>query len=296
MIHSWSIGDARVTSVVEYVGPTHVPEATFPAWSEAAMVSSAAGLPPGAWYQHIRRFTIAIQIWIVRRGNDVVLIDSGVGNLKPRPAARMNMLNTLVPQWLAAAGAAPAAVTHVLMTHLHSDHVGWNTTLDGGRWVPTFPNARYLLPRGDFDYFRALDADGKAADASFADSVAPIVAAGRADFIDVRSDLPAGLVPAEAFGHTPGMMNYWLRAGGEAGVFSADVFHHPVQILNPGWNTAFCILPEAAIATRAKLLAEAATSGALVMPCHFPAPHAGFVRRAGDGYRFEPATPGNPGP
>ena len=296
MIHSWSIGDARVTSVVEYVGPTHVPEATFPLFSEAAFARCRDALPPGAWYPAIRRFAIAIQLWVVRAGSDIVIVDSGVGNRKPRPAARMNMLNTLVPEWLAAAGAAPQAVTHVLMTHLHSDHVGWNTTLKDGRWEPTFPNARYLIPRSDYAYFKALSDSGEASDTSFADSVAPIVAAGLADFIDARSELPAGLRPVEAFGHTPGMMNYWLGSKGESGVFCADVFHHPVQIFNPSWNTAFCILPDAAQATRAAVLAEAAATGALIMPCHFPAPHAGTVRRAADGFRFEPASPGDPDP
>jgi glyoxylase-like metal-dependent hydrolase (beta-lactamase superfamily II) len=294
VIHSWSIGDVRVTSLVEYMGPTHVPEATFPEFDAAVFAKRAGLLPPGAWHETVRRFTIAIQIWIIHAGNEVILVDSGVGNHKTRPAARMHMLNTLVPQWLAAAGAAPDQVTHVLMTHFHSDHVGWNTTLSDGRWVPTFPRARYLFPRGDFDYFKALGDSGKSSDTSFKDSVAPVVEAGLAEFIDAKASLPAGLRPVEAFGHTPGMMNYWLRSKGETGVFSADVFHHPVQILNPGWNTAFCILPDAAKATRARLLGEAAAANALVMPCHFPTPHTGYVRRAGDGFAFEPAPVGAP--
>jgi glyoxylase-like metal-dependent hydrolase (beta-lactamase superfamily II) len=295
MIHSWSIGDVRVTSVVEYVGPTHVPEATFPDFDAATFAAQKPLLPPGHWHESVGRFTIAIQLWVVHAGNDVVLVDAGVGNRKERPPARMHMLNTLLPQWLAAAGAAPAQVTHVLTTHLHSDHIGWNTTLTDGRWEPTFPKARYLVPRQDFDYFRELAAAGKAGDGSFADSMQPVVDAGLVDFIDRTSDLPAGLEPREAFGHTPGMMNYWLRSKGETGVFSADVFHHPVQILNPSWNTAFCIIPDAARATRAAFLAEAAQTGALIMPCHFPAPHTGYARKAGDGYRFEPAQPGFPG-
>lgn len=295
MIHSWSIGDVRVTSLVEYVGPTHAPETTFPAFDEAVFRSQADLLPPGAWHGNIHRLTIAIQIWIVQSGNDVVLVDAGVGNGKPRPAARMNKLNTLVPHWLAAAGAAPDQVTHVLMTHLHSDHIGWNTVLDGERWVPTFPRARYLVPEADHGYFRDLSLSGKAADISYADSLAPVLDAGLVDFIDARSELPAGLRPAEAFGHTPGMMNYWVRSKGQSGVFCGDVCHHPIQVFNPGWNTAFCIIPDAAKATRAAVLAEAAATGALLMPCHFPAPHTGYVRRCGDGFLFEPAPAGAPG-
>jgi glyoxylase-like metal-dependent hydrolase (beta-lactamase superfamily II) len=293
MIHSWRIGNATVTSLVEYVAPTHAPEATFPAFDQATFDRREAELPPGMWYPQVRRFVIAIQIWILKRGGETVLIDSGVGNRKVRPVARMHLLNTLTPQWLAAAGAAPEDVTHVLMTHLHTDHIGWNTTLDGDRWAPTFPKARYLIPKNDFDYFKDLHERGKSSDASFDDSLAPVIDAGLADFIDAGSELPGGLEPVEAFGHTPGQMNYWLRCQGEAGVFSADVVHHPVQILNPTWNTAFCILSDAAVAIRAGLLADAATTGALVMPCHFPAPYAGYVRKAGDAYRFEPAQPGS---
>jgi glyoxylase-like metal-dependent hydrolase (beta-lactamase superfamily II) len=286
----------RVTGVVEYVGPTHAPEATFPACDDGILTHQAELLPPGSWFPAIRRFAIAVQIWIVRRGSEVVVVDTGVGNHKVRPAARMNLLNTLLPHWLAAAGAAPQAVTHVLTTHFHSDHIGWNTTRDSGQWVPTFPNARYLFPKSDFAYFKGLRDDGKASDTSIDDSVMPVIDAGLADFIDERSELPAGLRPTTAFGHTPGMMNYWLESRGERGVFSADVFHHPVQILNPSWNTAFCILPDAAKATRARVLSEAAATDAMVMPCHFPSPHAGYVRKSADGYSFEPATPGYPGP
>jgi glyoxylase-like metal-dependent hydrolase (beta-lactamase superfamily II) len=294
MIRTWKIGDATVTSLVEYVGPTHVPEATFPAYDDATFQKRSGELPPGMWYPAIRRFAIAIQIWILKRGNEVVVVDTGVGNRKVRPAARMHMLNTLVPQWLEAAGASPEAVTHVLMTHLHSDHIGWNTTLEAGRWVPTFPKARYLVPKTDYEYFKDLADSGKAGDTSFADSLAPIFDAGLATFVDKSSSLPCDLEPIEAFGHTPGQMNYWLRSGGDTGVFSADVFHHPVQILSPTWNTAFCVLPEQAIETRAKVLADAAASSGLVMSCHFPAPHAGYVRAAGDAYKFEPAHLGSP--
>ena len=107
VIHSWRIGDATVTSLVEYVGPTHAPEATFPDFDQATFDRREAELPPGMWYAEIRRFAIAIQIWILKRGGETILIDSGVGNRKVRPVARMHLLNTLAPQWLAAAGAAP---------------------------------------------------------------------------------------------------------------------------------------------------------------------------------------------
>jgi len=289
MIRSFNIGAVRVTSVVEYFGPTHVPEATYPEYDASRM--QAAALPPLHWYPEINRLVIAIQIWLVFTGDRIIIVDTGVGNHKPRPPARMNMLNTLVPQWFAAAGVTRENVTDVVMTHLHSDHIGWNTVLEDGRWVPMFPNARYHVPQTDFAYFKALHESGKAGEPSFADSLIPVLEAGLVDFIPDGGEIAGVLRTEKAFGHTPGQLNYWIDQPHATGVFSADIFHHPVQILNPGWNTAFCILPDEAKRTRATFLAKAAETGALIMPCHFPPPHCGFVRRQGDGFAYEPVSP-----
>jgi glyoxylase-like metal-dependent hydrolase (beta-lactamase superfamily II) len=254
------------------------------------MDACAPELPEGHWYPEINRLVIAIRIWIVFAGSNVVLIDSGVGNGKPRPVARMNMLNTLVPHWMNAAGAGRDAVTHVVMTHLHTDHIGWNTVFEDGRWVPTFPNARYLVPKADFDYFKGLLDSGKAFDQSLGDSLLPVVEAGLVDFVDRQNEVAEFFRISPAAGHTPGQLNYWVESKGETGVFSADVFHHPVQIYHPSWNTAFCVLPDEARRTRISLLNEAAKRNALLMPCHFAPPHCGYIRRQGEGYAFAPAA------
>lgn len=290
MIHSWSIGDIEVTSLVEYCGPTHAPEATFPAFDPEKFERQVPLLPPGNWYPGVGRLTIAVRIWIVKAGSNVILIDAGAGNGKPRPSARINLLNTLTPQWMAAAGAAPERVTHVVMTHLHSDHIGWNTVRDGDRWVPTFPNARYLVPKDDFVFFKDRHDRGAAPDPSFGDSLLPVVEAGLVDLIDGQREVADLLEVSDARGHSPGMLNYWVRSGGETGVFTADVFHHPVQVFNPDWNTAFCMDADKARATRRAVVAAAADAEARIMPCHFAPPHCGFVRRQGDGYIFEPSV------
>lgn len=124
MIHTRTIGNVRITNLIEYFGPTHDPAATFPDFDPSVIERNRSWLTNAHWYDNIQRLVIAIQIWIVHSGDDVILIDAGVGNHKSRGAARMNMLNTLVPQWLAAAGAGFDRVTHVVMTHLHGDHVG----------------------------------------------------------------------------------------------------------------------------------------------------------------------------
>ena len=176
-------------------------------------------------------------------------------------------------------------------THLHVDHVGWNTVHEGGRWVPTFPNARYVMPRADFDFFRAAAATGfnPLVDGSFADSVMPVVEAGLVDFVGDTGEVADCLGIEPAPGHCPGMLTFRLRSAGREAIFSADVMHSPVQVLNPALNTAYCSDPGRARTTRAALLARAAIREALIMPAHFGAPYCGYVRRQGDGYLFDAA-------
>ena len=293
MIQSRQIGDARVTRVLEYFGPTHDPAFLFPDLPQAELDAEAAWLAPHHYVPHMNRLIVTIQLWVVHAGGNVIVIDTGVGNGKPRAAARMNMLNGQVPAWLEAAGARPDRVTHVVHTHLHSDHVGWNTVAVDGEWVPTFPNARYVVPKTDVEYYKAAIArkPDPIIDNAFVDSVFPVVEAGLVDFLPDAAREVAGCLEVEpAPGHSPGMLTYRLRSRGEEGIFSADVMHSPLQIAKPELNTSYCVEPEKARRSRASLLARAVEREALIMPMHFGAPHCGYVRRQGDGFRFEAAT------
>ena len=292
MMQTRRVGDATITRILEYAAPTHDPAFLFPELPQAELDRLAPTLAPHHYIPAMNRLIVTIQLWIVHAGSNVILIDTGVGNFKPRAAARMNMLNTLTLPWLEAAGAAPKAVTHVVQTHMHSDHVGWNTVLADGRWVPTFPNARYLMPRGDFDYYRdeAAQRVNPIIDQAFADSVMPVVDAGLVDFIGDHGEIAGCLNIEPAPGHSPGMLTYRLRSQGEEAIFSADVLHSPAQIARPELNTAYCINPDQARVTRAAFLARAADREALIMPMHFGAPHCGYVRRQAGGYVFEGAS------
>ncbi|MEI4472771.1 MBL fold metallo-hydrolase [Frigidibacter sp. MR17.24] len=293
MIQTRQIGRARVTRVVDYAAPTHDPAFLFPALSPERLAECAPLIAPHHYVPAMDRLIVTIQIWVVAIDDKVILIDTGVGNAKPRTPPRMRGLNNRVPEWLEAAGAAPDKVTHVLQTHMHADHTGWNTVLQDGAWVPTFRNARYLFPRRDYDHWaEALQTGGDIAmDTSWDDSVRPIVEAGLVDFLDDDAGEILGCLTVEPLpGHSPGMLGYRLRADGDEGLFCADVFHSPLQILNPDLNTAYCVLPEVARATRRRVLEEAAENGTLLMPMHFGPPCCGYIRRAGDGYRFEGAA------
>lgn len=292
MIQSRQIGRARVTRVLEYAAPTHDPAFLFPDLDPAELARVSDAIAPEHYVAAMNRLIVTIQIWVVQIDDKVILIDTGVGNGKPRKAARMAYLNNRVPEWLAAIGAGFDQVTHVVLTHLHSDHTGWNTVFEDGRWRPSFPNARYLLPRTDYDHWMAALAAGPdmTMDASWQDSVEPVLDAGLADFVEDDAGMILGCLGVEPVpGHTPGMLSYRLSSQGEEGLFCADVFHSPLQILKPDLNTAYCVLPEVARVTRARVLADAAERGTLLLPMHFGAPHCGYVRKSEDGYRFEGA-------
>ena len=296
MIHHHSIGDARVTGVIEYSGPTHDPAFLYPAVDkaerDAVLKVNAGWLAPNHYAPNIDRLIVTIQLWVVQAGGNTIVIDTGVGNRKPRAAERMDRLNTLVMPWLESIGAGPNQVTHVVMTHMHTDHVGWNTVEKDGRWVPTFPKARYLFPKDEFDYWKGLydKGDKDVNQGSFADSVLPVVDAGLADFMDGKAEVAGCLAPEPVPGHAPGMLSFRLRSRNEEGLFCADILHNAIQIVRPDWNDRYCLWPDKALESRASGLKRACERGALLMPMHLGAPYCGYVRRQGDGYAFEPAA------
>jgi len=291
MNYSRRVGDATITNVIEYIGPTHAHEYLFPDMNEGDLERHLDWMAPHHYVPSMRRFVIAMQLWVVHWRDKVIVIDTGVGNAKPRRPVRMNMLSTLTPLWLEAAGATADKVTHVVTTHLHPDHVGWNTTWTDGRWVPTFPNARYLTPKTDFDLNHELYAAGDRGLllGAFEDSVLPIREAGLMDLIG-DGDQIAGCLEVEAMpGHTAGSLHFRLRSGGEEAVFCGDIMHSPLQVAVPGLNSYADMLPELAPATRMRFLERAAERHALVMPVHFGYPHCGYIHGDGQqGYRFEP--------
>jgi glyoxylase-like metal-dependent hydrolase (beta-lactamase superfamily II) len=293
MIHTRRIGKARITSVLEYAAPTHDPAFLFPDLPQTELTAMAHTLAPHHYIPAMNRLIVSIRLWLVQIEDKTILIDTGVGNDKARAAARMNRLNTRIPEWLEAAGAGFDTVTHVLLTHLHMDHTGWNTVPDGnGGWRPAFPNAQYIAPARDFAHYEKKLAQGPdpIMDDSWNDSILPIWDAGLLDLLPADAPDAAGLFrPDPVPGHTPGMTGYHLDTGDGAIFFCGDVFHSPAQILKPDLNTAYCALPDQARATRARVLNEAAATGALICPMHFGAPHCGYIRRAGDGFAFEGA-------
>lgn len=286
------IGEVEISRVEEVGGPSFRPTDLFPDWHESFIEKHRSWLVPRGYHERTGRFMMGIQSWVVRTPTKVILVDTGIGNGKERPhRPSWNMLDLPWLERLKEAGFTPDAIDIVLCTHLHVDHVGWNTTREGGRpdgkWVPTFPNARYLFPKGDYDYWLAENAKAPAGDGCFDDSVAPIVEAGRAELVPDTYEIEPGVQLVPSPGHSPGHVCLLIESGGKRALISGDVMHHPLQVYEADWSTNFDAFPDQARETRKRLLDEYADTGTLVMPCHFPRPHCGYVRREGTGYRFD---------
>jgi glyoxylase-like metal-dependent hydrolase (beta-lactamase superfamily II) len=173
----------------------------------------------------------------------------------------------------------------VVCTHLHVDHVGWNTLLEDGKWVPTFPKARYLIGRAEWDHWRAVDSRGQ--QAILGDSVQPIFDAGLADLVEPDHVLSEEVRLAPTPGHTPGHVSVVIESEGQTAMISGDFLHHPVQMAHPEWSSVSDSDPAMARRTRVDTLGLVADQAMLFIGTHFPAPTAGHVRRDGAAFRLE---------
>src|SRR6185437_15268044 len=248
-------GDAELVEIVEFHAPTHDAQWMLPGAPLHTFNANVSWLKDRFWTPRTNRLVFTYQLWLLKMRDAVVLIDTGCGNHKDRISPYQHHINTPVVDWLEAVGAPPEKVTHVLHTHLHSDHVGWNTRLVDERWLPTFPNATYYMPKLDYDLFRSRSAKSmgpEVYEGVMADSVVPVMEAGLARFIE-SGDEVAGLTASATPGHTPGHLTYTLRHRGNEIIFAGDVLHSPVQVICPHVNSRWCENPELARSSRLAL-------------------------------------------
>ena len=235
---------------------------------------------------------LSIHSWVMRVGKEVILIDTCNGNDKERPNFELaHRLNLPYLEKLGGLGVRPEDVTMVMCTHLHVDHCGWNTRLKNGKWVPTFPNARYVFSRAEYDQWDPAQNPPAADDINlgvFNDSVLPVVEAGLADIVDGDRDLNEMMRLELAPGHTRGSMVMKLQSKGQHAMFAGDTMHSPVQAMRPGWSSGFCSDPVQSAVTRRKLIEHCVEKNALLMPAHFPPPHGVRVRAQGDNFTIVP--------
>ncbi len=284
-------GDITVDRCVESEGPSFHPHFIFPALTEEALARERADwLDDRLVHADSGRLLMSLHAYVIRTAHHTILVDTCVGNHKQRPET---------PPWhlrdgpflsdLAAMGVPPESVDFVMCTHLHVDHVGWNTRLDNGRWVPTCPNARYLFHRVESEHWENAEmpeGSGNTTRASFDDSVLPVVSAGQALMVDGDHAIDDNLHLEPSPGHTPGHVFLRLETARGDAVFTGDCLHHPLQIALPDLNSRYCADPAVAAATRRAVVEGSADTDTLMLGAHFPHPVAGRVVSNGDRWKL----------
>ena len=284
-----TVGDAEIRRVEEMTINSSIAHLTQ---NDALIAANRHWLEPNFLNQH-GRWDLKFQSWILQVEGKVFVIDPCTGNGRPHIQPWFDKLDFPFIERFTATGIKPEDVDYVFCTHLHHDHCGWSTQLRDGRYVPTFPNASYIYVRREYERWDPRRPGHRVVDYNvdvFDRSVLPVMEAGLAKLVDDRHHICAGVSIEPAYGHTAGHSILHLLSRSEEAYFTGDVFHHPIQMLDPGIHFPGCDDLQMAIETRRRLISQLAESNALVIPAHFPAPHAGWIRRQGDGFTFEALT------
>ena len=227
-----------------------------------------------------------IQSYVIKTGGLTILIDTCTGNHKRHepcwPASHMRTDFTWLED-LISAGVRPESVDYVFCTHMHVDHVGWNTKLVDGRWVPSFPNARYIFAKRELEW---AEEQLNKQDWTYEESVVPVLEAGLAEVVDTDFALNDDIWLESQPGHTPGHCAVRMRSRGEHAVMSGDLIHHPIQLAHPEWSPFYDDDPVLARITRRRFLEDQADQDILVMTAHFPLPSVGHVISKGNAFGF----------
>ncbi len=285
------LGEISVQRVIDLEGPEFDPSYLLPDATPEALAPHLDWLMPRFLDPATGKLILAIQTYVVRTRHHTILIDTCVGEDKERRFA---------PDWnmrsgtgyladLAAAGVRPEEVDFVMCTHLHPDHVGWNTRLVDGRWVPTFPNAQYVFAREEWEFWepKFRRDSRKFGDGAGLDSVLPIVEAGCAVMVEGDHQLDDDVHLEPTPGHTPGHVAVRIGSGEERAVMTGDLIHSVLQCVHPDWCSTACFDKEQSRATRRRILEESAEERTCMMTAHFPSPSIGHAVREDDGFRFE---------
>ena len=276
----WQLGDVRITRVVEMEMTGGVrfilPQAT------RAEIRKIDWLTPH-FADEEGNLIMSIHALVVETPTRKMLVDTCIGNDKQRSIPRWNNLQLPFLDDLKKAGYDREEIDTVMCTHLHVDHVGWNTMLVDGNWVPTFPNARYLIGRKEFEYWDKVAADNLN-DGVMGDSVLPVFDAGLVDLVEMDHRICDEVFLEATVGHTPGHVSVHIESKGEEALITGDCIHHPCQIEKLDWSSSADYDKQASRVTRESLMTKYADRDILIIGTHFATPTAGRLRRRGEGY------------
>jgi glyoxylase-like metal-dependent hydrolase (beta-lactamase superfamily II) len=281
-IKRWQVGDVKITSVME--------SAECVPWAPLLPAETADHYKKYDWL--VPRFVtpdgqiiLAVQAFVLEAGGRRIVVDTCVGNEKQRQIPHCTDLQTAFLEDLTAAGFPPETIDTVLCTHLHFDHVGWNTQLVNGRWVPTFPNARYLFAHREWEFCESFLKDKSAEVRHILDSVRPILDADLADLVETNHRLSDAMWLEPTHGHTPGHVSLHIASRGQHAIVTGDVFHNPIQFAEPEICSIGCVDKEMSRKTRREFLAKYENRAARIFAVHFNDP-VGWIVRDTPNWRF----------
>jgi glyoxylase-like metal-dependent hydrolase (beta-lactamase superfamily II) len=275
----WQVGDVRITRVQELAAPGMrfiVPQATIENLATIPWLTpflAANGDALGSVH--------ALLLEVAERR---IIVDTCIGNDKERRIPPWNKRQGPFLRQLSEAGYSPDSIDTVICTHLHTDHVGWNTRLVENRWLPTFPQARYVVARPEWEHWS--QADDHWTQIVMADSVRPIFEAGLVDLVAVDHEVHDSIRFEPTPGHTPGHVSVHIASRGEEAVITGDLVHHPCQFARPHWGSSADTDAAQADRTRRSFMARYADTPTLIIGTHFAGPTAGRLVRDGDAYRL----------
>jgi glyoxylase-like metal-dependent hydrolase (beta-lactamase superfamily II) len=283
-----TIGDVTVTSIIERDGPWRKPEAMFPDFDPVAGHKHLAEMEPFVYDAASGMLIMPYQTFVVRTPHHTILIDTCTGEDKGFPPP----FDFPKEPWQAgfrALGLRFSDIDYVFCTHLHVDHTGWNTRLEGGRWVPSFPRAKYIFHRREYEFWEQHAREQTPEihpRGVWRMNCQPIVEAGQALLVDDDFSLDDTFYLTVTPGHTPHHCCVHIRSQGREGVVVGDMMHHPLQCREPDWSTVFDWDRAKAAQSRRGFLQKVSGTGTLVMPVHFPSPTAGHVETDNTRFRY----------
>jgi len=286
-LHTWKIGEVEITRIVEVNGWE---DDIAMLWPDAVPgdVQKYPWLKPH-WATEDGKMIISFQCFVMRTPDHCIMLDTCIGADRQREFDIFTNMQTSFMDDLAHAGFTPEDIDIVLCTHLHFDHVGWNTRLVDGEWVPTFPNARYLFGKSEFEHWQMLEETKGYHDLNHMyDAVMPVVEAGLVDLIgpDHRPCPEITLMPTP--GHTPGHVSIVIESKGEKAIITGDLMHCPIQVAEPERIVRFDMNQAQGAQTRQAFVEKLSNQDVLVLGSHFADPTAGYVVSDDDGCRFKP--------
>jgi glyoxylase-like metal-dependent hydrolase (beta-lactamase superfamily II) len=280
-IKHWRIGEVEVARIVEVNAweddiTMLLPDATPAFVQQFKWLQPHFATPDG-------KMILSFQAFVLRSRGQTFMIDTCIGNDRQREFDVFTNMQTSFLADLATAGFPAEQIDGVLCTHLHFDHVGWNTRKEGDRWVPTFPQARYYFGRDEYAHWQHLrDTGGYHHVDHLHDSVDPIVQAGLADFIDPDFQLTDEVSRIATPGHTPGHVSVLIRSAGQQAIITGDMMHHPIQLAVPATHGRFDMDAERGAQTRVEFVNRYTDTPTLIIGSHFSDPSAGHIIRDGE--------------